>query len=124
MKSVFKSGFIFAVATYAMTSMAFAGDFSQTCTNISMHGSKLVANCRRMDQRYKKTAINLDRFIGNINGVLSWNDGNFSQTCTKIHARGGVLKAVCKRMNGSLKRTSIDLDEGISNINGNLKLDR
>jgi len=124
MKGILKIGFICGVSLYLMTSIATAGDFSQTCTNISMHGSKLVAHCRRIDQSYKKTAINLDRYIGNINGVLSWDDGNFSQTCRNVHARGGVLKAVCERRNGSLKKTSIDLDEGISNINGSLKFDR
>jgi hypothetical protein len=102
---------------------AFAGNFSQTCENLFVKGNRLMAECKTRDQRSRPTTLDLNKKIGNLDGVLSWGDHNFSETCKNITLDGAVLNAVCKRKDGSSNPTSLNLDEGIDNTDGVLKFD-
>ncbi len=107
----------------AITNQAFAGNFSQSCENITLKNSRLSADCKRKNQSVKATKIDLDKNIGNLDGVLSWGDRNFSKSCSNIVLNGAALTATCKRKDGSENSTSLNLDEGIDNTNGVLKFD-
>ena len=58
------------------------GSYLQSCRNVAVHGDRLLADCRRTDGRWARTALqNVDRCvgdIGNMNGQLACNhaDGN------------------------------------------------
>ncbi len=108
---------------FTATSQAFAGNFSQSCENITLHNSHLSADCKKQNQSVKPAKINLDKSIGNLDGVLSWGEHNFSKSCTNIVLDGVALTATCKRKDGSENNTSLNLDEGINNTNGVLKFD-
>ncbi|MEA5532744.1 CVNH domain-containing protein [Crocosphaera sp. XPORK-15E] len=104
------------------------GEFSQTCENIELDGSFLTADCKRIDGSLEATSINLDYFVGNLNGTLSWGDHNFSQTCKDIglgqslRTREYVLNAQCEKADGrTYVATEITLDEDIANIDGLLE---
>jgi hypothetical protein len=103
---------------------AFAGNFSQTCKNLTLQGSELKAECKKRDQSPNATSLKLDEKIGNLDGVLSFGDHNFSQTCSDIKLNGATLTAVCKRKNGTPNQTSLNLDKGIDNTDGVLKFDK
>jgi CVNH domain. len=114
----------FAMGLSLMTSSpAMAGNFSETCRNISVDGGQLTAICRTVDQRERHTGINLDRFVGNANGRLVWEGHNFSHSAHSIHMRGSNLSAICRTRDGRERKCSINLDTEISNINGKLRRD-
>lgn len=114
---------IAALLCTVMVSQATAGNFSQTCKNISMKGARLTADCKTMNQQFKPAAINLDMAIGNLDGALSWGDRNFSHTCKHIRLKRASLNAICERKDGSQNRTALNLDERIDNRDGVLKFD-
>ena len=52
------------------------GSYLRSCTNVRMFGDRLVAECRRMDGSWDRTALNVsdcDGGIANINGRLTCN---------------------------------------------------
>lgn len=103
-----------------MTGTAFAaGNFSQTCSNVSISGSVLSAVCKKADGRTNNTTkFDLGTKVGNINGALQWNSGAFQQSCTNMTVQGATLSATCKTMAGASVPTTLNLDENIANLNG------
>lgn len=113
--------FAFAVASAEIP----RSNWSMTCSNASINGGTLSAECKRMNGSSNPTNINTDQFIGNIDGTLmsSATSGdiprsNWSMTCKNATLNGGVLSAECKRMDGSYNPTSINTDGFIGNIDG------
>ena len=54
------------------------GSYLRSCTNVRMFGDRLVAECRRKDGRWRRTALNVSGCAGgiaNINGRLTCNFG-------------------------------------------------
>jgi hypothetical protein len=52
------------------------GSYLQSCTNVRMHGDRLVAECRRADGSWDRTALNVSGCAGgiaNTNGQLTCN---------------------------------------------------
>jgi len=53
------------------------GSYMQTCRNVAVHGDRLLADCRRTDGSWARTALQkVDRCagdIGNMNGQLACN---------------------------------------------------
>jgi hypothetical protein len=102
------------------------GGFSQTCENISVDGSNLTAICEEADGFTRsKTSIDLNQYIGNIDGTLEWGDERFSQTCEKIGLAGkNRLRAECEKADQRSSLGSyLNLDEHIANINGSLEFE-
>jgi len=104
------------------------GNFSQTCFDVTINGSVLSAQCEKINGSYQPTSINLDAYIGNLNGVLSWGDRNFSLTCAdaavaqSLSTRQLELAAKCEKADGyTLNQSDISLDTHIANIDGTLK---
>ncbi|WP_017651877.1 CVNH domain-containing protein [Fortiea contorta] len=103
-----------------------AGGFSQTCSNVSVNGSALSANCQRANgYTTSKTSIDLNRYVGNIDGTLKWGDSRFSLTCQQVGLAGkNRLRAECERSDQrSYLGSYINLDEHIANIDGSLKFE-
>lgn len=88
-----------------------------------MRGGQLTAVCTTVDQRERDTEINLDRFIGNIDGELTWGEHDFSRSSRNIHVNGNKLIAVCRTMSGRERKSVLNLDHAMSNINGKLRYD-
>jgi hypothetical protein len=104
------------------------GQFGKTCQDVQLNGSILSASCKRIDGTYEATKIDLDNFIGNLNGTLSWDDHLFSLTCKDVglsqslSTREYVLNAQCEKVDGkTYVPTEINLDEDIANIDGLLE---
>ena len=54
------------------------GSYLNSCTHIGMDRDRLVADCRRMDGRWQRTVLDIDRCVGDIgndNGHLTCNRG-------------------------------------------------
>jgi hypothetical protein len=54
-----------------------SGSYLRTCTHVAVHGDRLIADCRRMDGGWARTALgDIDRCagdIGNMDGQLACN---------------------------------------------------
>ncbi|MCG5060772.1 MAG: CVNH domain-containing protein [Limnoraphis sp. WC205] len=128
-KVVFALLFVCVLSLNLVINPAMAtGQFSKTCEDIKLDGSILSASCERIDSSHQDTSINLDNFIGNLNGSLSWGDHLFSLTCKDIglgqslSTREYVLSAQCEKADGkTYVLTEITVDEDIANIDGLLE---
>ncbi|MBD2482668.1 CVNH domain-containing protein [Planktothrix sp. FACHB-1365] len=128
-KAVFALLFVCLLSLNLVISPAMAtGQFSKTCEDIKLEGSILSASCETISGSYQDTSINLDNFIGNLNGSLSWGDHLFSRTCKDIglgqslSTREYVLSAQCEKVDGrTYVQTEITVDEDIANIDGLLE---
>lgn len=115
---------LFLAFAFVPAAPAFAGNFSQTCSDATISGSTLSASCRSRNGSYNSTSINLDSQIGNINGTLERGDHDFSQTCRGIELfNGGTMKGECKTRDQRWVSTSLNLDGFIDNTDGVLKFD-
>jgi hypothetical protein len=98
------------------------GQFSQTCKDIQVSGSKLSASCKDENGRYNQTSIDLSPYIDNVDGTLKWQPKNFIITCKDTAvSNGNKLKAECKTRKQEFVPTAINLDDHIANINGHLR---
>src|ERR1700690_3892516 len=88
-----------------------ASSFQNSCSNISVTGATLKANCRRINGAYNVTAIAI-RGVENIDGslkVTGTGASSFQRTCQNIGIVGDVLSATCKKIDGSLLLSSLTL---------------
>lgn len=105
------------------------GQFSLTCENIDLSGSTLSATCETTDGDLSETSIDLNQYIGNLDGILSWDDQDFSQTCQDVAlaqllgSKQLILVANCQPADGgdTDHPSDIELDAHIANIDGTLK---
>jgi hypothetical protein len=102
------------------------GQFSKTCDDINIEGSTLSATCQTIDGDYQETSINLDKYVGNLDGKLSWGDHDFSQTCENVAVAQSLkgeyqVAGKCKTKAGAYTQTELGLDARIANIDGNLQ---
>ena len=111
------------------------GSYRETCSNISVSGDTLKADCRSRDgrifhQALKYHACKNENDIRNIDGAL-WCDckevpegGSYEATCVDAGIRKGTLVALC--LTADHKRVPATLDNywdckaGIDNANGAL----
>ncbi len=115
---------LFLAFAFVPAAPAFAGNFSQTCSDATISGSTLSANCQRRNGSYRDTSIDLDSQIGNINGTLENGDHNFSQTCRGIQLiNGSIMDGECKTRDQRWVSTSLNLDGFVDNTDGVLKFD-
>ena len=95
--------------------------FSLTSTDVKLEGSKLKARCKDRSGNYHDSEIELNNYIENIDGVLTWlPNGNFAASCHTVLLVGSVLKCQSATRTGQFRDASISLDEKISNFNGKL----
>jgi hypothetical protein len=138
---------LFAGAGLGQTALAQAnipqGSWQMSCSNARMHGSRLRARCRRDDDSWERSSIDVNRcpsgLIANINGQLAcegrtgerygnWNNqlpsGSWSDSCRNASMRGNALSASCQDGSGAYRRSSLDVtlcpQTLISNENGRL----
>jgi len=117
----FLAATLIPVVCLSGVSTASAGSSYQlTCSNISLRGNVLSADCLRRDQTPNRTSIVL-RGIHNINGTLiDYNSGepsSFHLTCRNTSVNGSQLSGSCRKINGGFVQTFISIN-GIHNING------
>lgn len=102
------------------------GEFSQTCEEIDMYGPYLLATCKKADGVTKEDShINLNKYIGAKDGILSWGGEYFTDTCDDIalaqslSTKELVLTAKCEKADG-IEQSDIELEPHIANIDGSL----
>jgi len=130
LKVAFAFLFAFLVSFNLVVDQAMAtGQFTKTCEEINISGSTLSATCQKADgYTLNDSSLNLDQYIGNLDGTLSWGDKDFSKTCENIALaqllfnKQLVVTAQCEKKDGiSYEQSDIELDAHIANIDGTLK---
>ena len=112
---------VFSLATNSAYATAISS-FTRTCEKISVNSGILSATCKQPDGQSQNTQIDLNKYIGNSGGNLSWDGTNFSNSCSGVSLDNDTLVAECKKINGYRQSTKISLIERIENKNGNLDL--
>ncbi len=96
--------------------------FSLTSINIAINSSGVLsADCKDLGGVYRSSTIDLNDYIGNIDGVFTWGSQGFSQTAYGFNVNGSLLAGQLKKLDNSWVNASINLDEHIKNDNGVLK---
>ncbi|KAI1635309.1 hypothetical protein F4809DRAFT_651288 [Biscogniauxia mediterranea] len=98
--------------------------FEVTSRNISIKNNVLKAECRDCNQNWKKSSLDLDQFIGNIDGAFSLSERHFSRSAKEISLDGAKLCATLLKRNQEPSMVSVDLNICVSNINGKLKFQK
>ncbi len=101
------------------------GSYLRSCSNPSVQGDTLVANCRRSDGREQRTSLSgVSRCVGDIgnnNGNLQCSTGgsqggggsaapprgSYQQSCTDAALRGNTLTARCRARDGGYRQTTL-----------------
>lgn len=105
------------------------GKFTATSSNITIEGSVLKAVSKTTAQQDVQTSIDLNDYIANIDGTLTWTKGgDFKATSRniKVESASGVttLRAEAQKKDGSSwVNASLNLDEKITNNEGTLEYD-
>jgi hypothetical protein len=83
---------IAAVAAPAHAQNVPPGSYLQSCRNVQTQGDRLVADCRRTDGSWGRTALDVDRCVGgiaNMDGRLTCNGNDRSQGRSRDQNRRG-----------------------------------
>lgn len=122
--------FAFVMSLNFVVDKAMADQFSLSCDkdNIQLDGSTLSTKCQKSNGDSQQTSIDLNRYIGNQDGKLSWDDEDFSKTCKNIglaqllNTRQLILVAECQSADRkSYYPSEIELDARINNDDGTLE---
>jgi hypothetical protein len=103
------------------------GSYQQTCRSIRVDGHELKARCRREDDTWRDTRLDLracDRNVRNVDGRLRCGDwketaghhsprlpaGSYQHTCTRIRVHQRDLQADCRTRMGAWRKTHVAID--------------
>jgi CVNH domain len=113
-----------------------SGSYSRTCSDISMVGSVLTANCKDQNGETIKSRLYVRDCWGDVTNELGelvcqsrrLPEGSYSQTCTACATAGSALRCTCRDTKQNSIRTSLDLascrwGSGITNKDGHLQCD-
>jgi hypothetical protein len=78
----------------------------------------LRGSLKRNDGSWREASINLDMFLGNIDGKFTWNKKNFGDSSSQTELHGSVLSAELKRHDGSWSKSEFDLKDLVLNNDG------
>lgn len=92
--------------------------YTQSARNISLEGHILTAELKRNDDSWRAAQVDLDMFLGNINGKFSWGMKAFSATARSVRIDGSVLKAELKSSSGSWNNAEYELSQKLLNNDG------
>ncbi|KAF9143782.1 hypothetical protein BGX30_014734, partial [Mortierella sp. GBA39] len=103
-----------AAASLAAPTPSNAKSIKDTCTNIKLAEDWriLTASCQSEDGSIKDSSINLNDFIGNVNGHFEWAQSNFAANGADIRRDlkdGTVYQGYLKDSTGYGQYATIDL---------------
>ncbi|KAK5809322.1 hypothetical protein F5H01DRAFT_348987 [Linnemannia elongata] len=78
----------------------------------------LRAELKRNDNSWRDASINLDTFLGNIDGVFTWDKKGFHESARQISLDGSLVNAELRKKDGSWVPASFDLQDKLMNNNG------
>ncbi|KAI1496536.1 hypothetical protein F5X99DRAFT_400150 [Biscogniauxia marginata] len=98
--------------------------FEFTSRNISIKHNILKAECRDINQNWKTSSLDLDQYIGNLDGTFALSEKAFSRSASNIQLDGAILYATLLRRDQQPVPVNVDLNICVANINGNLEFQK
>ena len=95
--------------------------FGNSSSNIYLSEGVLHATCKDSNGNDHHSTLNLNDYIGNIEGTLTWGCDNFTASSSGISLNGTVLSATCQDSNGGSHHSSLNLNQYICNNEGTLE---
>ena len=77
----------------------------------------LTASCNKFDGSWVNSSLNLNNYISNDDGSLTWGGTGFINNSKDIRIDHNTLKAKCQKNDGTYVDASINLDYFIGNDN-------
>jgi len=116
---VFHCNTLFLLSFYSKT-VAIRKALHESCSKLRVEHGILYAECLRYDGSRCESSIDLNQYLGNIDGVLTWGLKAFTKSCKNITIQDGFwIVAECQRANGKEHILSkFDLRTRFRNENG------
>ena len=109
-------------------------DILKACTDFRTKSyGRVFARCNAQSSHTFSTSVDLDDYVGNIDGDLTWGEANYSETCrrredVRITNSGVYFAMECEKQcevfncaDPGWKETEINLRGGLKNDNGTLR---
>ena len=101
------------------------GGFSTTSRDIFLFDTILEAHCQAEDGSYRPSSVDLNQYIGNIDGCLEWGFAGFADSSQHISlSDSSYLLATCQTSQGAYILSAVNLDERLVNVNGQLQIEK
>jgi hypothetical protein len=115
-------GFAADIAVWLNQQLMTSG-FTKSCSNSNLQNTSVLQSTCQGPSSSSTTPVDLNSYIGNNNGTLTWQYGGFQKSCQNITlASPNTLSAQCQNAaQTTYIPTTIDLDERIINRDGHLK---
>ena len=88
---------------------------AESCRNFRLDGARLVCECLLANGEYRTSWIDLDQYIGIVDGKLVWHAKGFSKSCTDLRLEDTILYAKYEKTGSEC---FIDLALKLRNDNG------
>ncbi|UDD62189.1 hypothetical protein AFCA_009517 [Aspergillus flavus] len=104
-----------------------AGNFYESAEAVRLDGPVLFARLRNVDGGWEDAEIDLNEFIGNVDGQFVWDEPNFFETAAEVgfNFEGDdnvpILRAQLRDREGQWVPADINLGERLININGHFE---
>jgi hypothetical protein len=123
MNSNMRKALYLAIVTLLIRLTSSQGGFFGSGSDFSIksdeNGILLAGKLLSLNKQSNYASINLDNFIGNLDGKLTWEDNGFAKNCRDCKLNLSKLTCSCQKSDGiSSTSSEINLNERISNVDG------
>ncbi|KAF5333053.1 hypothetical protein D9758_017864 [Tetrapyrgos nigripes] len=92
--------------------------YTVAADKLRLQGSILHAECLKLDGTYVPQTLDLDEYIGVVNGRLVWGRPKFRAICQNIRLEGYILHADCRDESETTISSSLDLSRYLQCYDG------
>jgi len=90
-----------------------------SCQSLTLtNNTTLRGSLKRNDGSWRDASIDLDMFLGNVDGKFTWSKKNFGGVARNIELHGSILSAELKRNDGSWSKSEFELRDLLLNNDG------
>jgi len=127
MNSTTRKVFFLIMITLLIGLSSTQGGFFRTGSEFSIKSDDtstfLNGKLLKMNRRINTASINLDNYLGNLDGSLDWESREFTDSCKECKLVLSKLSCNCLRLDSTYLTSEIDLNDRISNSDGFFKVD-
>ncbi|CAL1703199.1 unnamed protein product [Somion occarium] len=95
--------------------------FQLSSRYISLQGSVLMAECRTHNRSWKISRLDLNYYLGSVDGSFTIHGANFYAAAAYVELRGAFLIADLRKLDGRWNRAIFNLNLCVQNVDGELQ---
>jgi hypothetical protein len=96
--------------------------FCSTIRNARLEGTVLIADCQTSAGDWQQSLLDLDHYLGNDDGIFTWQGERFNSTAKYIQLKNTTLSACLRTQQATWLEASIDLNYYLTNEDGHLMI--